>query len=133
MSFFLVCPGGAYTLSLRKVTKVWACEARAAHRGLLANTNKKYVSPSKTQISLHLCPVLPESLSATVCEPRTQSFFSEDADQTSRTALSDLSLPRMHRSFYRVCLGLAVPWLIFERVLQMSSVSVSLINFMILQ
>ena len=56
---------------------------RAAGRGLLANTNQKYVSPAKRQISLHLCVVLPESLSAAVCEPRTQGFFSEDADQTA--------------------------------------------------
>ena len=45
---------------------------------------------------LHFCAVLPESLSAAVCEPRTQGFFSEDADQTTRTALSGLTLPRKH-------------------------------------
>ena len=66
-----------------KVTKMLACGMRAAGRGLLANTNQKYVSPAKRQISLHLCVVLPESLSAAVCEPRTQGFFSEDADQTA--------------------------------------------------
>ena len=35
--------------------------------------------------------------------------------------------------FCRFCLGLAVPWLIFKSVLQMNSVSVSLIKFMIMQ
>ena len=69
-----------------KVTNVQAFGARAAERGLLVYTNQKYVSPAKTQISLHLCAVLPESLSAAVCEPRTQGFFSEDADQTIETA-----------------------------------------------
>ena len=37
-----------------KVTKVRACGALAAGRGLLTNTNQKYVSPAKLQISLHL-------------------------------------------------------------------------------
>ena len=37
----------------------------------------------------------------------------------------------MHRSC-RFGLGLAVPWLIFKRVLQMNTVSVSLIKFMIM-
>ena len=70
-------------IKMWKVTKMLACGAQAAEHGLLANTNQKYVSPAKTQISLHLCVVLPESLSAAVCEPRTQGFFSEDADQTA--------------------------------------------------
>ena len=34
---------------------------------------------------MHLCAVLPESLSAAVYEPRTQGFICEDPDQTSRT------------------------------------------------
>ena len=35
-------------------------------------------------------------------------------------------------SFCKFCLGLAVPWLIFKRVIQMNSVSVSLIKYMIM-
>ena len=87
---------------------------------------QKYVSPAKTRINLHSYAVLPESLSAIVCEPRIQGVFDEDADHTTRIAQSNLSLPRF-------CLGLAVPWLIFKRVLETNSVSVSLIKFMIMQ
>ena len=65
-----------------------SADLRGAGRGarVAGQHKQKYVSLSKSQISLHLCAVLPESLSATVCEPRPQGFFSEDADQTSRTA-----------------------------------------------
>ena len=55
-------------------------KCRLAGRGLLANTN-----PAKTQNSMHLCAFLTESLSAAVCKPRTQGFFSKEADQTTLT------------------------------------------------
>ena len=65
-----------------KVTKVRACGACAAVAGCWPT--QKYVK--KTRINLHFYAVLPESLSATVCEPRTQGVFDEDADHTTRTA-----------------------------------------------
>ena len=65
-------------IKMWKVTKMLACGARAA-----GQHKPKICKPSKTQVSLHLCVVLPESLSAAVYEPRTQGFFSEDADQTA--------------------------------------------------
>ena len=76
-----------------EVTKVRACRAWSAGRGLLAaGQHKSYVSPAKIQISLHLCEVLPESLPGAIYEPRIQRFFSEDADQTTRTAYRLLGL-----------------------------------------
>ena len=105
-----------------KVTKVRAGGARDV--GCWPTQTKKYVRPAKTQFGLHLCRA---RVPVSRCMPAKKT---DDADQTTRTAYSDPSLPRTHRSFCRFCLGLAVSWLIFKRTFLYFSPNEKLFTFL---